>query len=200
MSGTRMSKAAIRGDVRARLASIDAARAQRELEQGLAELEGSSLWAHSPVVMGYLATEDEASVDGVLSRAIARGHWVTAPRMDWDARTMEPRILHSLTQVEVRRHGVREPLESCEPAPADDIALVLVPGVAFDRAGGRLGRGAGFYDRFLATLPASVVKIGVCHAAQVVEEIPMETHDVRLDGLVAGGGLMLLSRDAGSEA
>ncbi len=200
MTGARDRKRDIRERVRGALASMDRAEAERELAAGLAELESSPLWARSPAVLGYLATEDEPGIDGLLMDGIHRGHWVAAPRMDWDAKTMAPRVLHDMEHVEVRRHGVREPLGSCEPMSLDRVGLVLVPGVAFDRRGGRLGRGAGFYDRLLARLPAKAVKIGVAFSAQLVEEIPMETHDVRLDGLVAGGGLMLIERGHGSEA
>jgi len=200
VSGAAASKRAIRARVRAALASMDGRAAGEELDAGLRALEASALWARSRVVLAYLATGDEPSVDGLLERAMARGTSVAAPRMNWEASTMSARRLRSLAEVEVRRHGVREPLGSCEVVPLGGVSMVLVPGVAFDRRGGRLGRGAGFYDRFLAGLPAGATTIGVCHAAQIVDEVPMEPHDIRVDGLVAGGGLMLLARDAGSEA
>ncbi len=196
----RAQKRAIRADVRARLASVDAGAAATALEGGLAALESSGLWARAASVLAYLATDDEPSIDGLIERGLRSGMSVAAPRMDWDAGTMRALRLRDLGDVEVRRHGVREPIETGDVEPLDLVGLVLVPGVAFDKQGGRLGRGAGFYDRFLAGMDGRVVKLGVAHEAQIVEHVPMETHDVRLDGLVTGGGLMLLPRDTGSEA
>ena len=82
--------------------------------------------------------------------------------------------------------GVREPVGGA-PAPPPD--LILVPGLAFDRRGGRLGRGGGMYDRFLAGVTAAgVPTIGVGFACQLVPEVPRERHDVPLDAVVTEAG------------
>ena len=65
------------------------------------------------------------------------------------------------------------------------IDLAIVPGVAFDREGNRLGRGKGYYDRLLPRLKA--YKIGLCFPFQLVESIPAEAHDVRMDEIICGG-------------
>ncbi len=85
---------------------------------------------------------------------------------------------------------VREPAATAAHviAPAD-IGLILVPGLAFTRDGWRLGRGGGFYDRFLEQLPAQTVKLGVCFDLQIVETIPIEPHDQGLDVVVTESGL-----------
>jgi 5-formyltetrahydrofolate cyclo-ligase len=64
--------------------------------------------------------------------------------------------------------------------------LIVVPGLAFTAEGNRLGRGAGFYDRFLAGIPANTVKVGVCFEFQRVSEVPQESHDVKMDAVVCG--------------
>ena len=80
-----------------------------------------------------------------------------------------------------------------EPATGSDfhgeIDLILVPGLAFTRAGARLGRGGGFYDRLLARLPPGTVRLGVCFAFQLVPALPLEPHDERLHGVVTDAGL-----------
>jgi 5-formyltetrahydrofolate cyclo-ligase len=73
-------------------------------------------------------------------------------------------------------------------APAD-IGLILVPGLAFTRNGQRLGRGGGFYDRYLALLPPHTVRLGVCFAAQLVESLPAEAHDQRVNAVVTELGM-----------
>lgn len=74
------------------------------------------------------------------------------------------------------------------------ISLILVPGLAFTAGGLRLGRGGGFYDRFLAQLPVEAVKLGVCFDCQVLESLPMEPHDQVLDMIVTESGFIASSR------
>ena len=84
--------------------------------------------------------------------------------------------------------GLSEPdPESWKEASSLEIDMVLVPGVAFDRSGRRLGRGKGFYDRLLGHPAFGAIKIGVAWPWQMVESVPVESHDVRMDLLMAGG-------------
>lgn len=96
----------------------------------------------------------------------------------------------SLHELAPGAFGVREPLAKIEnaidPAMLD---LILVPGVAFTRSGERLGRGGGFYDRLLASLPARTCKIGVCFDSQMLGELPVEHHDQRVDCIATESGL-----------
>ena len=97
----------------------------------------------------------------------------------------------SLHELAPGAFGVREPRAEIEHAVAPDtLDLILVPGVAFTRDGERLGRGGGFYDRLLASLPAHTCKIGVCFDAQILHELPVETHDQRVDFLATESGLL----------
>ncbi len=68
----------------------------------------------------------------------------------------------------------------------NEIDLVIVPGVAFDRNNNRLGRGKGYYDRILSQLKGKTPLIGICYDFQMVEEIPTEPHDVKMDGVICG--------------
>jgi 5-formyltetrahydrofolate cyclo-ligase len=84
--------------------------------------------------------------------------------------------------------GAREPAGNT-PAPPPN--LILVPGLAFDRAGNRLGRGGGFYDRFLETLPLPRPTLcGVCFSCQIAPVVPCETHDARVDFLLSEEGFL----------
>ena len=77
--------------------------------------------------------------------------------------------------------GIIEPDPALSPpVPATSIALVLVPGLAFTIEGDRLGHGAGFYDRFLATIPAGTSTAGICFSCQILENLPAEPHDIRV--------------------
>jgi len=94
-------------------------------------------------------------------------------------------ILHqvrSLDNLEPGRFGIPEPKDSCPVVDKSSVDLFIVPGVAFDRKGYRLGRGLGYYDKLLAGLTAS--KIGIAYAAQVVAEVPHTSYDVPMTALI----------------
>lgn len=135
----------------------------------------------------YLGDEREVDLDPLIAEWIEAGVRVAAPRCDWDAGTFDAVRLDSLDDVEIRRHGMREAAGS-EIIASDELALVLVPGVAFDRAGGRLGRGGGFYDRYLAGVARGLRRVGVCFDAQLVDRVPREEHDALVDAIVTESG------------
>lgn len=86
--------------------------------------------------------------------------------------------------------GIREPIFApARLVPPEEIDLVLVPGLAFTRDGRRLGRGGGFYDRYLASLPAGAMKLGVCFQCQLVESLPLEAHDQPVHAIVTEDGI-----------
>lgn len=94
-------------------------------------------------------------------------------------------------QREAHRFGYSQPTVNVPIVDDDDISAVLVPGLAFDRVGGRLGFGAGFYDRFLARLAPDVLRIGVSDGF-IVDRVPTEDHDVMMTHLASEAGVMRL--------
>ena len=76
------------------------------------------------------------------------------------------------------------------PVPVDSLDAVVVPGLAFDRAGNRLGRGAGVYDRFLASLPPTTLRIGLIPSALLVDRLPTDPHDVPMHAVVTEHGIV----------
>src|SRR5262249_55537497 len=108
----------------------------------------------------------------------------------WDQRRMMPMEINSLSSnhVETVHHGpnrvaLREPIAG-KPMPIDLIDLVLVPGLGFSAQGFRVGRGMGFYDRFLAQRDFHGVSCGLAFEEQVVESVPTDDHDVCVSMLV----------------
>jgi len=101
--------------------------------------------------------------------------------------------LKTLDELVPQTLGILEPKPELRADPdrrvsPDELALVLTPGLAFDRNGGRLGRGAGYYDRFFTQIDSErkepVPKFALAFDCQVLDEIPVEPHDVRLDGII----------------
>jgi 5-formyltetrahydrofolate cyclo-ligase len=77
--------------------------------------------------------------------------------------------------------------ERCAAVAVGTLDFVLVPGLGFDARGGRLGNGGGFYDRLLAAMPATAARVAAAFSAQLVETVPMGTHDQYVDLIVTEG-------------
>lgn len=107
------------------------------------------------------------------------------PRIDMELLSLYS--VESLFDLQPARWEIREPRALPEAlVRPSEVDLILVPGVAFTAGGLRCGRGGGFYDRLLASLPATACKVGVCFAEQIVGEVPMEPHDLPVDAMVWG--------------
>jgi len=135
------------------------------------------------VVMAYLAFRNEPSLD-MLFAALPHIQWAV-PRVEGPRLVVHP---YDPSRLVRHRFGMLEPaaeLPVIDPALLD---VVLVPGVAFDRRGGRLGFGGGFYDRFLPTTPA--LRVGVTYDSCLVDELPCTQSDQRMDWIVTPGGLL----------
>ena len=139
-------------------------------------------------IMGYLAFGKELSVDEILKQALADGKHVYVPEIisQTEIRAVE---LESFTDFAYDRFGIRsvpEPVKVCNPKILD---LVLVPAVAYDRAGNRMGMGAGYYDRFLPQTE-NAIKIGVAYDALLQDELPYNEYDVPVPYLVSESGIV----------
>ena len=185
------AKRSLRAAMRAAVDAIDAD--QRTTASAMLT---AALWAEAgllraaaapgAVLMGYMPLPDEIDPTAALQRWLDVGGRLAVPVSDWDARTMEAAQVTSLDEAEFERgrHDIREP-RNAQVVPAEDVDVVLVPGLAFDASGGRLGRGAGFYDRFLPRLSTACLLIGVCHTEQAVDAVPQDALDRGVDRVVA---------------
>lgn len=98
------------------------------------------------------------------------------------------------SEMEPHGYGFMQPVAHSEAVDPATIAVVLVPGLVFDRAGTRLGRGAGYYDRFLAGMNNTLI-VGVTRTATIVHRLPLEAHDVAMTHLASQDGVNEISMD-----
>jgi 5-formyltetrahydrofolate cyclo-ligase len=147
-------------------------------------------WQAAETVFLYLDFRGEVSTKALVETLLEHGKKVCAPVTRPVERQMLPVRLLALDEVRQGAYGIREPLFREEAlVDAEQIDLVILPGVGFDRAGGRLGYGGGYYDRFLPKLSAKAKKIALAYECQVLPELPREPHDVRVDLLVTEKGV-----------
>ncbi len=130
-------------------------------------------------ILFYASTEEEVITTGMINDSLDLGKTVGLPYFDPADPHIQPRIIHNLeTDTQQGPYGIRQPkIQDNNIMPSID--MVIVPGVAFDMSNRRLGRGGGYYDRFLGTLPAGTITVGLAYDIQVFDQLPqVESHDV----------------------
>lgn len=199
----RAEKEALRASMRDRLAAMPGEEREPRSRAVCRRVESLAAFAASRTVMVYLVMRRwrepgraaEVSCEGVIEACRAAGKRVCAPRIDWASRLMTPALLAPGEATEIRYYDVPEPTAGAMAVTPEEIDMVLVPGLAFDRERRRLGRGAGFYDRFLESelgsrSPGSpTVTVGLAFDAQVVDRAPAEPHDRPVDVVATESGV-----------
>lgn len=194
-----MTKVELRKEMKSKLAGLDpVAKSFESMSKCMAVIQ-SEIFSKVKCVFGFMPMKDEVDVLPVLRTALQQGKKVLIPRiidgtcdMEFYYLTDEPN-----SQTESNKWGISEPKTELEKCVMDDLLpdlrgdeiLVLVPGLAFGKDNSRLGRGKGFYDRFLSELKKKTAAqgkerpwiCGICYSAQIVESVPVDENDVRMD-------------------
>ena len=173
-------------------------------------LRSSPLWPRYGTIFLFLSMNSEIDTMPLLETALKEGKKVFAPRVEaegdknsTDKLVFYP-VLSSDGPWQKGPFGILEPAALPEAAAGRSDegaayerfpALVIVPGLAFDRAGNRLGRGGGYYDRFLAELDEAgrqYISLGLCMDFQIVSQVPVERNDKKVNGILTGKELTIL--------
>jgi len=148
------------------------------------KLGRTKVFRQAKVIMLYLSLEHEIDTACLIKKALEAGKKVLVPSVEWHQNKIVPVTIDDLEcEMHHDRHGLRHP-KNGTPTDITEIDLVVVPGVGFDLQGDRLGKGGGFYDRFLGTNGFQGVSCGIGFEEQVVDKLPTYDHDVRLNMLV----------------
>jgi 5-formyltetrahydrofolate cyclo-ligase len=183
-------KASIRKDMKATLASLPAEEIVIRSRMACEHVSGSAEFRSAGAIMGYMPIPGEVDCLPLALSAWQAGKTFLVPRVSWDQRRMLAVRIDSLDDdLHEARYGIREPVRG-EPWPIEDIDLIIVPALAYDRSGNRLGRGGGFYDRFLADPHFGAITCGLAFAEQVMPELPSERHDRPVDMLATDTELL----------
>jgi 5-formyltetrahydrofolate cyclo-ligase len=179
----QQAKAALREEMRARLRALSPAVRVAASEQIRSRLSELPEWTAARCVLLFTSLPQEPDLTRVIIESLASGKIVALPRFSTATQTYGAARVRTLgTDLTSGKFNVLEPVATCEEIPSSELDLILVPGLAFDLRGGRLGRGRGFYDRLLAHVRAK--KCGVAFDEQIADAVPTETNDVRMDCLV----------------
>jgi len=179
--------------LRARCASVPADDAEGEGRAAARWLAEDARCRGAGRVAVFASTRGEPDARPVFDWAVRTGHEALFPRCP-SKESMEFAPVGAWDELVAGRYGLLEPMSQALPEPWRSGDLVLVPGLAFDRLGGRLGRGGGHYDRCFEASPRGVPwLVGFGFSFQIVDEVPMDVHDRRLDGVLTGSGLEWLA-------
>ncbi|MFR9651292.1 MAG: 5-formyltetrahydrofolate cyclo-ligase [Rikenellaceae bacterium] len=172
-----MGKLLIRQHIRQQQANLTAERREAASKCIFAAIESANEFIESNYIAIYHALADEIPTMEVIERWSEMGKTVLLPRVEGEQMQF---YRANNTELKAGSYGILEP-QVGEPVDAKQIELMVVPGVAFCRDGRRLGRGKGYYDRYLSKCANSLYKIGVCFNHQIVENIPCDIHDISMN-------------------
>ena len=172
-----MDKTELRREIRARKRAMT----EVEIEERSARLArlffASGAYQNAKTIYGYLPYNQEVRTVPMLAQALKDGKKVAVPKVYGDE--MKFLYLDDLTAVAKGYAGIPEPIAD-EPVAQDETALVLMPGLAFDPQGHRIGYGGGFYDKFLAAEPNHPT-LALCYEFQMLPKLDVEDHDIPVD-------------------
>ncbi len=137
--------------------------------------------SNAKVVMAYVPYQYEVDIEPFLAECWIQKKTVLLPKIVWNASMAAVRVF-SLDQLDEGSYGIQEPLSS--EYRHEFINLIIVPGVAFDKEGNRLWRGKWYYDNFLKKYPESY-KVWVGFSTQLKEYVPTQSHDIKMDEIIA---------------
>ena len=175
-----LDKKALRREIGAKKRAMSAEEIERASARLAEKFFQTELYRQAKAIYGYLSYNQEVRTEPILRRAQADGKRVAVPKVYGDE--MRFLWLDDLQQVAPGAYGIPEPIAD-GPVAMDETALVLMPGLAFDPEGRRLGYGGGFYDRYLADQPNHPL-VALCYSFQLLDHLETEAHDVPVDLVV----------------
>ncbi len=178
--------------IRNKMSDVDVYRYSESIFFNLAE---SSFFNASEHIMVYLDFKHEVETDLIINHSLHLGKQVYIPICIPETHEICISRITSLNELQSGHFGIREPMaEFIRLSDSSLIDLVLVPGVAFDTAGNRIGFGAGYYDRFMKRLKAGAVKAALAYSFQIVDAVPSDEYDIPVDYLINEKNIIKCSR------
>lgn len=170
------------------------AKSQRD-ENIFGKIISSTAYSKSSIILTYVSTDIEVDTFRLINKAIEDKKRVAVPRCIDGTRDMDFYFIKSTDDLEKGSFGVLEPdPQKCVKAYAFETALCIIPGLAFDMQGYRLGYGKGYYDRFLSAHP-KLIKMGICYCSCTCNELIHGRYDVGADFLVTEKYLRRITRE-----
>ncbi len=187
---TAGAKAALRVAVLSRREALPEGERASLSRRILAEILDLPSYGRSGVVLAYASFGSELTTDEFLRRVLEDGKILLLPRVEHNGLGLYE-VRDVVRDLAPGTWGIREPVPNrCPNVDPASVGFALVPGVAFDRSGRRLGYGGGFYDRLLmGGLPGNTPLVSGAFEVQIVDEVPVDLHDAPVDAVVTEKGM-----------
>lgn len=180
-----MDKSRLRKQVYARLQRQREDTRRRKSEAVWRRLQRLKVFRLAKTVCCYVSLPDEVQTGPLITQMLEAGKRVVVPKVQ-GRRLALSEVKDPARELVPGAFGVLEPKPGAfRPVAMERLDLVLVPGLAFDRRGHRLGRGEGYFDRFLARVPEDIPTIGICYDFQLVDRLPNEPHDQAVGAVIS---------------
>lgn len=150
------------------------------------KLESLEAFREATKILVYLSNEEEVDTKELVKDCVRTGRRVYAPKVEGDSLIICP--VQDWQELKPGAFGILEPCQTIDAEHPAEMDLILVPGIGFDHHGHRLGYGRGFYDRLLKD--SKGLKVGLAFDEQLVEELPIEAHDIALDLIITDSGII----------
>jgi 5-formyltetrahydrofolate cyclo-ligase len=183
------SKSSLRQQVRARLKAMTSAKREAASREICSWLRQQAVWQSAGAILFFAPMADEPDIWPLMEECLAAGKTVGLPRFAAERSGYVAGQVRDLARdIRLGKFQIREPSVDCPELELSQFDLILTPGVAFDHKGRRLGRGQGYYDRWLKDARRATL-CGVAFAEQWLEEIPAEDHDITMHLVVTQTGV-----------
>ncbi len=179
----QQAKVCLRRRLLAKRATLTVAKIQHKSRRISAGIYALPAFQDSPAIMVYMALDQEVQTADIIAEARRQNKRVIVPVIR-ESTLIAVDLPLELKQLRRGQYGILEPRVRGATVQPGEIPFVIVPGIAFDRQGGRLGFGKGYYDRFLQQVSASTFSCALAFAMQLVPEVPRMAHDIRMHGIM----------------
>lgn len=147
-------------------------------------LKEKEFYKNSKNIFIYLGFGSEIDTMSYIQDFINDGKHIFIPRTDIKTKNMEAVEITSLDGLKENKYGILEPNDNKEEFYKNNLDLIILPGVAFDHSGRRIGYGGGYYDRYLEDIDKRIIKVALIYDFQLLENVPAEEHDIKADYII----------------
>lgn len=186
MDEIKSAKEQIRKDIAKAINGLTEKQRSEKTRAIESKLFGFANFLEARIVLLYMDNENEVPTKEILKRSYEINKIVVLPAFDSERlRVATLKVDHPEKDLLPGPRGVVQPNPArCKPVPLQKIDIAIVPGLAFDEKGARIGSGLGYYDRFIPDLPATTRKVALAFEEQIVPQVPAESHDKHVDIII----------------
>jgi 5-formyltetrahydrofolate cyclo-ligase len=186
MDEIQATKMEIREEITATLAGLAAEKFEEIREETQGRLFEFANFLEAKIALLYVNSPGEVDTGGIIQAAYEYGKIVVLPAFDMEKHQVSlMKVNNPKTDLIMGPRGVAEPDPArCKKVPIDCIDIAIIPGIAFDEKGGRIGQGMGFYDRLIPDLPVTTRKVALAFECQIIPQVPIESHDKYVDIII----------------